>query len=273
MKINPAGPSPLTAGNRPTLTELIEKIASGKRINRAADDGAGLRIASLLDSQVRGMGQAMRNASDAISIAQIGEGALGEAGELIGRIRTLAIQSASAANSPESRQALQAEAGRSLAALDRIGATTTYNGQRLLGGTFTGKTFQTGTAPEDQTALSLPALSSSTLGNENGRLADIDLSTAEGAQAAVAIADASLATVSGARAGLGSTINGLRAAISNLTTTSINVEAARSQVEDVDIAEQSLLLANAKVLQQAGVFAATQTGRINKENIMRLLQG
>ena len=126
------------------LQVSLQRLSSGKRINSAKDDAAGLAISERFTSQIRGLNQAVRNANDGISLAQTAEGALAESGNILQRIRELAVQSANATNSSSDRQALQAEVGQLVQELDRISTNTEFNGQKLLDGTFGTAVFQVG---------------------------------------------------------------------------------------------------------------------------------
>ncbi len=127
-----------------SLQTSLQRLSSGLRINSAKDDAAGLAISERFTSQIRGLNQAVRNANDGISLAQTAEGALSEAGNILQRIRELAVQSANATNSASDRQALQAEVGQLVSELDRIATSTEFNGQKLLDGTFGAAVFQVG---------------------------------------------------------------------------------------------------------------------------------
>lgn len=129
------------------LQVSLQRLSSGKRINSAKDDAAGLAISERFTSQIKGLNQAIRNANDGISLAQTAEGALAESGNILQRIRELAVQSANATNSSSDRQALQAEVGQLTQELDRIAANTSFNGQKLLDGTFGTAVFQVGADP------------------------------------------------------------------------------------------------------------------------------
>lgn len=128
----------------------LQRLSSGLRINSAKDDAAGLAISERFSSQITGLNQAIRNANDGISLAQVAEGALGESGSILQRIRELAVQSANATNSASDRQALQAEVNQLKEELERIATTTEFNGLKLLDGTFQAQQFQAG-ANENQT--------------------------------------------------------------------------------------------------------------------------
>jgi flagellin len=148
-----------------SLNTAIQRLSSGLRINSAKDDAAGLAISERFTSQIRGLNQAVRNANDGISLAQVAEGAMGSAGNILQRVRELAVQSANASNSAGDRQALQQEVGQLVAELDRISQTTEFNGQKLLDGTFGTQQFQVG-ANANQTIVAATAnLRTSVYGN------------------------------------------------------------------------------------------------------------
>ena len=127
-----------------SLTTSLQRLSSGLRINSAKDDAAGLAISQRMTAQINGQNQAQRNANDGISLSQTAEGALQSSGDILQRIRELAVQSANASNSASDRQALNAEVGQLTSELDRIAQTTQFNGQNLLDGSFTSASFQVG---------------------------------------------------------------------------------------------------------------------------------
>lgn len=151
--------------------QALERLSSGLRINSAKDDSAGLAISSRFDAQIRGLGQAVRNANDGISLAQTAEGALGESGNILQRVRELAVQSANASNSSSDRQALQDEVNQLVSELDRIATTTNFNGQKLLDGSFGTAQFQVGANANETITTSTSNLRTNSFGN-NQVLAD-----------------------------------------------------------------------------------------------------
>ena len=257
-----------------SLASVLEKLSSGKRINRAADDASGMHIADMLGSQARGLGQAIRNASDAVSMAQIADGALQESSNLIQTIRTNALKAAQDGQTTESRNAIQADIDKALGSLDQIAQNTSFNGQKLLSGNFTDKSFQVGVYPGETVTASFDSAEAAKLGDPaNGQLSDINVLTQEGAQKAIQIADEALSQLNRNRSNIGSLQNQLESAIGNLATTQINVLSAQSAIQDVDVAEESMVLSNMKVLNKARVFASAQANKMNKENVFNLLQG
>ncbi|MFZ5776140.1 MAG: flagellin [Thermodesulfobacteriota bacterium] len=256
------------------LLSALEKIGSGRRINRAADDAAGLTIADGLTSQANSFGQAIRNASDSIAMAEIAGGALGQTTELIQTIRQKALQAANASQNAESRQALQADIDKALAQADSIAQNTTYNGQPLLAGTFSGKTIQVGAGAGETVRLSIGSAAAGQLGSEKtGFLSSVNVLTEEGAQRAIQITDEALAQVDRMQGGIGSTQNQLKSTINNLATNELNTLAAASTIQDVDLAEEAMNFASMKVLTEVKAFALTQTKNMNSRNVLSLLQG
>lgn len=243
------------------LSESLNRIATGRRINRASDDPSGMIIANSLGFQARGMGQAIRNTHDANAIAQVADGALGEATGILDNIREKAIQAANGSHSGDSRAALQADINKSLQALGDLSQNTSFNGQKLLSGEFSNKVFQTGAGQGENVTLSIPSVDPSDLGGEHegGSLAGIDVTTQEGAQAAIAITDAALEQVGNARSDIGASQNQLESTINNLSTSRISAFNSQSQVQDVDFAEEAMNLSKMDDLTKAGTFALAQS--------------
>lgn len=275
-KINTNIPG-MTAGNQlnkgyGALTGSLKRISTGRRINSAADDASGMSIADRLRSHALGLGQAARNAADGISIVQIADGALDEAAAIVQDIRVKALQAANASQSPESRSAIQTDIDNSLESLDNIARSTAYNGQKLLSGTFTGKTFVVGAGPEEAVTLSIDSAESATLGRgENeGSLADIDVTTPDGAQDAIRTADSALSQINRLRSDLGAKHNQFHATINNLNTSRISSMASESGIRDVDLAEESANMNRLDLLFKARLFALAQANSTPK-NVLSLL--
>ncbi|HIJ91687.1 MAG: flagellin [Desulfobulbaceae bacterium] len=255
------------------LASSLEKIASGRRINKAADDASGMSIADSLLSQARGMGQALRNANDAVSMAQVADSALGESTALVQSIREKALQATNASQTTETRQALQNDINKSLSQLNKIAQNTTYNGQQLLSGTFTGKEVQTGTNSGETIKLSIPSATTDKLGSPTlGKLSEVNVLSQENAQSAIKIADAALEQIDASRADIGSTQNQLASTINNLAATGTNLLSAASNIADVDLAEETINFTAMKVLTEAKSFALVQAKNMNKQNVLSLLQ-
>ncbi|MBU0992962.1 MAG: flagellin FliC [Proteobacteria bacterium] len=277
MKINSNLPGMLAAqqlGKAYTsYSDSINRISTGRRINKASDDASGLTISDRLNSQALGMGQAMKNANDAISVTQIADGALEEAVNLINTIKTKSIQAANDAQSPDSRQAIQSDINNALESLDRISQTTSFNGQKLLSGEFTDKKFQVGTNPNETVDISIAATDSSRLGsNKTGSLSSIDVTTFDGAQKAIQIADEALGQVDAIRSAIGATQNQLTSTINTLANSQINIFASESAIRDIDYAEEAMNLSRLETLTKARAFAAAQANASYK-NVMSIFSG
>jgi flagellin len=252
------------------LSGSLERLSTGKHINKASDDASGMMIANALASQARGYGQAIRNSNDAISITQVADGALGQASDIVQNIRIKALQAANGAQSPESLQAIQADIGNSLQSINDIAQNTSFNGQKLLSGSFTDKEFQIGAASGETLNISLGSIDPGQITHDSlGTLSDIDVSTAEGAQNAIQMADAALEYIGQQRSQVGSTENRLESSINTLSTTMNNTISAQSEIEDLDFAEESMNLNRIKILGKARAFAQTQANTSAK-NILDL---
>lgn len=267
-----------TSGN--TLDKAYERLSSGLRINSASDDAAGLQISNRLTSQINGLNQAVRNANDGISLAQTAEGAMDETTNMLQRMRTLAVQSANGSNTDKDRVALQAEMAQLGEEIDRIASTTTFGGQNLLDGSYTG-TFQVGADANQTISFSLArmgasnSIDASTGGFTVGNLIDaasstamrsltsstISISTAANAQSMIAAIDSMIATVDSKRAELGAVQNRFSSTISNLSNISENVSAARSRIRDTDFATETAALTSAQILQQASSSILAQANQ------------
>ena len=235
------------------LGTSYERLSSGKRINSAADDAAGLQIASRLTAQINGLNQGSRNANDGISLAQTAEGALDEFTNTLQRMRTLAVQSANGSNSTADRTALQTEFSELQTELVRISSQTSFGGVALLDGTYSAN-FQVG-ADANQT------ISISVTDNFSGVGSGGTIATAAGAQTAIAAMDTALATTTSARADLGAKQNRFSSAIRSNDNTAQNVSASRSRIEDTDYAKESAQLARNSVLQQAASSMLAQANQ------------
>jgi flagellin len=252
------------------LSESLERLSTGKRINKASDDAAGMVIANTLASQAKGYGQAIRNANDAISITQVADGALGQASDILQDIRVKAVQAANGSQSPESRQAIQADIANSLQSIKDIAQDTSFNGQKLLSGDFSNKQFQVGAASGETLDISLGSIDPGQITHDTlGSLSKIDVTTEEGAQNAIQVADAALEYIGQQRSQVGSNANQLESSINTLSTAMINTISAQSEIQDLDFAEESMNLNKIKILGKARAFAQTQANTSAK-NILDL---
>ncbi|WP_350281813.1 flagellin [Nitrosomonas sp.] len=362
------------------LSTALERLSSGLRINSAKDDAAGLAISERMTAQIRGLNQAARNANDGISLAQTAEGALGEIGNNLQRIRELAVQSRNATNSIDDREALQKEVAQLKSEIDRVATQTSFNGTKLLDGSFSNKAFQVGAnVGETISIASITSATSATLGTSSiaqvtgaaasaftaitaghltingvsvgaiaadtnaanrassimsainsyssqtgvyatilssapeqvvltnsgsvpatpniviafaGASADatttgltaattnpttstgfaaLDVSSIAGADTAITAMDAALKAVNSARADLGAIQNRFSSVITNLQTTSENLSASRSRIQDTDFAAETASLTRAQILQQAGVAMLAQANAL-PNNVLSLLR-
>ena len=235
------------------LATSYERLSSGKRINSAKDDAAGLQIASRLTAQVNGLNQGSRNANDGISLSQTAEGALDEFTNTLQRMRTLAVQSANGSNSTADRTALDTEFTELEFELVRIASQTSFGGVELLDGTYSAN-FQVGADANQTISISI-ATNFATVG------ATGTIATAAGAQTAITAMDTALATTTDARADLGAKQNRFSSAIRSNDNTAQNVSASRSRIEDTDYAKESATLAKNSVLQQAASSMLAQANQ------------
>ena len=234
-----------------SLTMAMQRLSSGLRVNSARDDAAGLSIAERMNAQVKGMNVAIRNANDAISLAQTAEGGTGKVGDALQRMRELAVQSANGTNNSGDRANMQTEFSQLQAEVARIVGGTKFNGQALLDGTNASFTFQIGAGTTAQDTI---AVTSSDLSGTNTAVAALDISgaTAAGATAALTALDTAIDTVTTARANYGAVQNRFDSVIANLMVTSENLTASRARIMDADFAVETSNLSRANILQQAG---------------------
>jgi flagellin len=246
-------------------SQAMERLSSGKRINSAKDDAAGLAIATRMDANVRGLNQAVRNANDGISLAQTAEGAMGGISNILVRMRELAVQSANGTNSTTDRGAIQTEVTALLAQIGDIATRTTFNGTALLGGSAS-IDIQTGTASGETVNIAIGNLTATGLA-----VGAVDLSTAGGAGTALGLLDTAIQTVATQRANLGAQQNRLESTVDNLTSTVTNLSAAKSRIEDTDFSAESTKLAAAGILAQASTAMLAQANQ-SQQGVMNLLR-
>ncbi len=246
-----------------------QRISSGLRIAKAADDAAGLAVAESLGAQSASGRVAMRNTNDGISVIQTAEGAMDSVGDIISRMRELAVQSSSETLADDERAYIQDEFEQLSAEIDRIASSTNFNGTALADGTTTQLDVQVGVmnTANDRITITLSDLTASTLGVDT---ATVDLSSATGAQAAIDTFDIALDSVSSYRSDLGAAQNRLDSALSNMETYVENLEGAESQIRDADFAFETAELAKNQILQQAGVSVLAQAKAMN-QGVLSLL--
>jgi flagellin len=259
-----------------SLTTSMQRLSSGLRVNSAKDDAAGLAIAERMNTQVRGMNVAIRNANDGISLAQTAEGALGRVGDALQRMRELAIQARNATNSNSDKESLNKEFGQLQAEVQRLVGGTTFNGRHILGADATTLTFQIGanTTTDDviqvatldltvDTTISAITVSSATIGST---------ASVDAIASVITNIDLALDTVNDQRATFGATQSRFDAIIANLQQAVENQSAARSRIMDADFAVETANLSRAQILQQAGTAMVAQANQLPQQ-VLRLLQG
>ena len=244
-----------------------EKLSSGYRVNRAADDAAGLAISEKMRRQVKGLTQASRNAQDGISCVQTAEGALTEVHDMLQRMNTLANQASNDTMTTADRSYLDQEVQALVSEIDRVASTTTFNEKNLLDGSFTGKNLQVGAESGQFIGISISAMKSSTIGITN---VTVSGGTNANAQAAISSIKTALASVSSQRADLGAVQNRLEHTIKNLDNVVENTTAAESQIRDTDMASEMVAFSNNNILAQAGTSMLAQANQAN-QNVLSLL--
>jgi flagellin len=259
------------------LGDTMARLSSGKRINTAADDAAGVAIASRLTSEVRGINQAVRNALDAQAMIDTGEGALVEAVGILQRMRELAVQGANDTNNAADRDNLQLEYTALYNELGRIEDSTTWAGVQLLDGTggTTGQftymigTGKTGTAAADAIDVTFEDLTTMIAAVTAASVAT-GVDTQATSEASIIAIDTAIGLVNAERATLGAVSNRLDHAVSNLSNVAINLEDGRSRIEDADFAAESANLAKNQILLQAGTAMLAQANA-SQQNVLSLI--
>ena len=281
------------------LQQSMERLSSGKRINSAKDDAAGLAIATKMTAQIKGLNAAARNANDGISLAQTAEGALGQISNIVQRVRELAVQSANGTVTNQDRAGLDNESRALLDQINTIASTTNFNGVKLLDGSASTVSIQTGINSTDTVSVALQNATTGATGlkiaktastvlsttagvdtivgtgddvAETAEAADqIDLSTASAASRALAKLDSALNSIASARASLGASQNRLSVTVDNISSTVTNLTEARSRIEDVDFSAETTNLAKAQILSQASTAMLAQANQ-SQQGVLSLLR-
>jgi len=242
-----------------------EKLSSGYKINRAADDAAGLAISEKMRRQIKGLTQASANAQDGISAVQTAEGALGEVHDMLQRMNTLAVQASNDTMTSADRGYLDQEVQALVSEINRVASTTTFNEQNLLDGSFTSKNLQVGAESGQSIQISIKSMNATGIGVNS-----VSVSTAEKAQEAISTIKTALASVSSQRADLGAVQNRLEHTIKNLDNVVENTTAAESQIRDTDMAKEMVAYSNNNILAQAGTSMLAQANQSN-QGVLSLL--
>jgi flagellin len=262
------------ASNRAELGSAIQRLSTGLRVNSARDDAAGLAIADRMDSQARGMNVAIRNANDGISLAQTAEGALGKVGDMLQRMRELAVQASNASNTSADRTSLNAEFRQLADEIDRTLTSTRFNGTAILGSAAGALAFQIGANNAATDRITVTTANMAT----NASIAAVTASgtvitgtTGGTAQGVITTIDDALSVINSERATYGAVQNRFDAVIANLQIGAENQLAARSRIMDADFAAETARLTRAQILQQAGTAMLAQANAA-PQNVLSLLR-
>jgi flagellin len=257
-----------------SLSTAMQRLSSGLRVNSAKDDAAGLAIAERMNTQVRGMAVAMRNANDGISMSQVAEGALSKVGDALQRMRELSLQARNATNSQSDKESLQKEFKQLQSEINRVLSGTSFNSKRILGADAATFTFQIGanTTDDDVVQIGFTNLASNAdIMSITDTIASIGSGVGITAIASViANIDEAINRVNDTRAIYGATQSRFEAIISNLQVAVENQTAARSRIMDADFAAETANLSRAQILQQAGNAMVAQANQLPQQ-VLRLL--
>ncbi len=254
------------ANTTTNLQKSLQRLSSGLRITRAADDAAGLAISENFRADVRSLGQAQRNANDGISLLQIAEGALNEVSGILVRQRELAIQAANGTLGDGERTTIDNEIQDLVDEIDRIAAVTEFNGTSVLN-TASSITFQIGIndSTNDQITVSGVLASSDAIG-----VSGVSVTSQAGARASLSLIDSAISQIASLRAGFGTVQNRLESAIRSIAVAVENTSAAESRIRDVDFASETAELTRNQVLQQAGISVLAQAN-VSTQSALSLL--
>jgi flagellin len=235
-------------GTSSNAAKSMERLSSGYRINRAADDAAGLAISEKLRGQIRGLAQAQRNAQDGVSLVQTAEGSLNEVHSMLQRVRELAVQYQNGTLSTSDKAAITAEATQLASEIERIGSSADFNGIKLLNASTT-VSFQVGANDNDTISVTTASL--------GGQVSSIDVSQTD----AISAIDAAISNVSTLRSTFGAVQNRLEHTLNNLATYQENLTASESRIRDVDMASEMVEFSKDQILQQAGTSMLAQANQ------------
>ncbi|OHE07057.1 MAG: flagellin [Sulfurimonas sp. RIFCSPLOWO2_12_FULL_36_74] len=259
-------------GNNVGLDKSLASLSSGLRINKAADDSAGLAIANKLSAQSQGLGQSISNANDAIGLIQTADGAMEEYGNIMKRVRVLAVQASNDTQDATSRGFISQEVQALLAEASDIAATTKFNGVKLLdgsGGTTGTFTFHVGAYANETQAVVFGTNNVSAI--VSATVVSILVDTRTNAEVTIGFMDTAIQNVDSKRATFGAAQNKLESTVRNISVTQVNIAAAESAIRDVDFAAESAKFAKHNILAQSGSYAMSQANAV-QQNVLRLLQ-
>ncbi|MFU0831627.1 MAG: Flagellin [Oscillospiraceae bacterium] len=263
--------------NDNAISKNLQKLASGYRINNAADDAAGLAVSEKMRRQINGLNQATDNAENGISLIQTAEGGMNEISSILQRMNTLAVEASNGTYDDTDRENLQAEVDALITEIDRIANSTDFNGIKLLDGntiTNTGVTFQIGSenVTDQQVKLTIASMTAGALGDDTNKIKDVDISTQDNAKTAINTIKGAIEDVDTARAKLGAMQNRLEHTVNNLTTMSENLTSAESTIRDVDMASEMVELTKNQILEQAATSMLAQANA-QPQSVLSLLKG
>lgn len=248
------------------LSKSTEKLSSGYRINRAADDAAGLSISEKMRSQIRGLNKASSNAQDGISAIQTAEGALNEAHSILQRMNELATQAANDTNTTVDRNAIQSEINALTSEVSRIASTTQFNTQNLLDGTFSSKNLQVGALNGQKIAIDIDTMNAAALS-----VNALCVSTFAAAGEAMSAVQKAIEKVSKQRSSLGALQNRLEHTVNNLDNVAENTQTAESRIRDTDMASEMVQYSATSIIQQAGQSMLAQANS-QTQGVLSLIQ-
>ena len=249
------------------LGSAMERLSTGKRINSAKDDAAGLAISTKMTADIRAMAQGVRNANDGISLAQTAEGALNEVSNMLQRVRELAVQSKNGTYADATDRAyMDAEVDQLQAQVTDILTNTKFNGVAVFGGTDVTFTIATGGAATDTVTLTSKGITAA-----NYSATALDVTSAANAATTITNVDLAMGEINATRATLGAGQNRLESVVNNLTTNSTNLSDARSRIEDTDYSAETTALAKAQILSQASTAMLSQANQ-SQQNVLSLLR-
>ena len=252
------------------LSQAIERLSTGKRINSASDDAAGLAIATRMTSEVRGLSMASRNANDGISLAQTAEGGMNEITNMLQRMRELAVQAANGTLSDGDRDNLQVEFTAMVSQIDNVANRTNFNGVNVLNAAGT-LNIQTGSSAGEVVTISTYDVTAATLGVNALVIGDSATPGNVDTDAALTAIDTALTTVTTAQANLGASQNRLEATVSSLTNRITNLSESRSRIQDADFSAESTQLAKFQVLSQASTAMLAQANQ-SQQGVLSLIR-
>jgi flagellin len=261
----------MTVNNR-TLSKAMEQLSTGKRINSAADDAAGLAIASRMTAQIKALDQSVRNANDGISMMQTAEGATKEITNMLQRMRELSVQAANDSYSTTDRSAIAGEVTQLTSEITRIADNTQWNGMSILSGltAYATMTFQVGTEGDSTSAITVGFSDMDATALSIGSTS-LSFTTSAQAQGSIELLDTAITRVDTFRSGLGARINRLTSAADNLSNVALNTSASRSQIEDTDYAKATTELAKSQIIQQAATAMLAQANQA-PQSVLSLLR-